>query len=192
MPTENQPRETEKNFFQKRDLIIIGATILLTLAGVYFFNIIFHITAKDHTAVDNRISTNEMINYYNQYIDASPIPIWYDMDGRHVSGKLEGFPIATADLEEIINRNKFRGPSGQNIKPDKILFYIGQDGTSTYEGQTYGNMKLIAVGVKDSKLMIPENRDHWSDKDKSSIYDKADPCPGPGCPPRPASAHQDY
>ncbi len=189
MSTDNSIQKIPNKFFNKYDFIKISATILLTLSLVYFFNVL-----NKNIRVpldDNLISTRDMINYYNQYSDAQRINICYKANDTPRSGKLEGFPMRTEDLIEIINNNKYRTAEGLKVKPDTILFYLGRDGTSNLCGPTTGKIKLIAVGMKNKKLMVPENPGEWNDKAKSSIYDKADPCPGPGCPPSPAAFFTD-
>lgn len=188
MPTETNPRGNANNFFRKGDFLKFAVTVLLTLGAVYVFNPFNNIAPLPSIDVDNRISTDQMIDFHSQYINDKPITICYEESGRIELGNLVGYPMATRDLEDIMYRNKVRSASGSIVRPDKIMFFMGQDGTTRYDRHYYGNIKLIAIGVKDGELMVPENRDFWSDKNKSSIYDKADPCPGPGCPKAPNSA----
>lgn len=173
---------TAKKKFLRSDFFKIGGSVLVTLLVVYLFNSILNFDQDDPISKDHRITTTEMIDYYSQYTNAERIPIWYDLGQGQREGKLEGFPIATAELEEIIHNNKYSGFLGHDIKPDTILFYLGQQGTSTYRGKTRPNMRLIAIGIKNKKLLIPDSRDDWGNLNKSSIFDKALPCPGPGCP----------
>ncbi len=184
MPTENNFKKTSNTFFDKRDIVKMGATVVITFVAAYFLFSNIDTPAPPNT--NNLISTIEMRNYYNQYTDSERIPILYDLNGSQQVGKLEGFPIATSDLEDIIHNNKYTGITGQKIMPDKILFYLGQDGTfNDSMGQKHGNIKMIAVGVTGIKLMVPTNQPDMNNKFKSSIYDKAMPCPGPGCPTKP-------
>ncbi len=184
MPTENNFQKTSNTYFNKKDFVKMGGTVLFTLLVVYSLNIILN--PAPPLDASHLISTIEMRNYYNQYTDSARIPILYNVNGSQQVGKLEGFPIATSDLEDIIHNNKYTGTTGQRILPDKILFYLGQDGTfDDSMGQKYGNIKMIAVGVTGSTLMVPTNQADMNNKLKSSIYDKAMPCPGPGCPTKP-------
>ncbi len=167
---------------QKSDFLKIGGTVIITLLVVYLINSNSNLDQPDPGIKDHLISTSEMIDYCTQFGVSNKIPIWYDLEGTPQEGMLEGFPIAISVLETIIENNACRDNSGLLVKPDTLLFYLGQDGTTTNRQITHGNIRLIALGMKNGKFMIPKSPNDWGDKTKSSIYDKALPCPGPGCP----------
>ena len=126
-----------------------------------------------------------MRDYFHQYIDSNSLPLQYDSSGNQRVGQLEGFRISAIDLDSIIHYNRYNLNNGQRIIPDEVLFYLGQNGTFNDSGQRRGNITIIAVGVKNSQLMTPTQAPDISNKLKASIYDKAMPCPGPGCPEKP-------
>lgn len=192
MTTNYNDQRTTPKFFQKSDFLKIGGTVLITLLVVYIFKP-FHpgipALAKSHSTL---ISAREFQDLSSQYMRFKPLNIRYvDREGStdYRYGQLQGFRFSAIQLDSIISHNQVM-EGGRSVIPDEVMFVLGQNGTYSHDGMENGNYNLIAIGIKDERLLLPPE-DKWSDKKESSIYDKADPCPGPGCPPQPSSRPSD-
>jgi len=119
--------------------------------------------------VSTAISWNEAVSMRTKYVARTPLKM--EVSGNQVP--LEGFTIQANQLSEIISNNK----SGGNA--DAVMFYFGAEDPAP--GSTLPKYHLIAVGIKNNALMIPSDQRDRNDPTKSSVYDKADPCP-PFCP----------
>ncbi len=128
--------------------------------------------------VSERISWEEATTGRNEYLNFKPLLVKYadPTTGSDQISRLKGFTFEAAHLKEIINQN-----SSSRGNPDKITFYLSQNGTfsDNSSGTTieYGNINLIAVGVKNNRQLI----DDILSGRQLSVFDKADPCP-PNCP----------
>ncbi len=189
MPPGINAQKSTTKFFDRKDILKIGAAVVVTfLVTSLYFNQKKHIFSISHS---EDISTNDMYDLYNEYNSFQPLPLMYnDPEGsqNQVYANLQGFRYKAEDLDTIINKNKIKDENGISVKPDQVIFYLGQKGT--WQGQEiipsrHGIIHIIAVGIKNEQLLIPQTKPDRADKTKSSIYDKADPCPGPGCPPPP-------
>lgn len=125
------------------------------------------------TMMSSAISWNEALALKNKYLSSNPLKIEISGQGGTSQQPLEGFTINAAQLLEIIQANKVGG------KADEVVFYLGADDPAP--GFTLPRYNLIAVGKNAGGLMIPNNDRDKSDPSKSSVFDKAEPCP-PFCP----------
>ncbi len=183
-------QSSSKKFFYKTDILKISSAVIITLTIVYLTNFTFYSTPINFSFVGNKITTDEMVILCEEYAKGNPITtIWEDPTRNLKNGVLEGFPILTSDLLDIINNNAIKDPINPSVSviPDVIMFYLGQNGTTRYGLRNYGNIKLIAVGSKEGQLLIPPRGTEWRYVNAASIYDKANPCPGPGCPTKPTA-----
>lgn len=159
--------------FQKSDLIKIPVFFLA--GGLAFLSIRLHSDNTFSIAKSERISWTDAMILRDEYQGFKPLQVRYEKTtGDTVVETLNGFVFNAADLDQIINKNII-------AKPDEVIFYLGQKGTFKthwYEGK-HGNMHIIAAGIKEKQLLY--DRQYPSDATKSTIYDKADPCP-PNCP----------
>ncbi len=191
MPYENNFKKTSKTFFDKKDFLKIGGAVILTLLVASLFNIFSPKIPASLTSHSAPISEKELYDYNQAYNNLNPLLIKYvEKEGStdYKYGNLQGFRISAKNLYAIIRKNMSEDENGNRKFPDEVMFYLGQQGTFDYNGKTYGNINIIAVGVKNSVLLIPSDPAERTNSSKSSIYDKADPCPGPGCPlPPPAN-----
>lgn len=124
-------------------------------------------------SISTAISWNEAIAMRNNYKEMQPLRIGISENGSMREVPLEGFTIDANQLQEIISNNKSGGSA------DAVMFYLGAE--NPLSGSTLPRYNLIAVGLKNGVLMIPNNREEWDNPTKSSVFDKAEPCP-PFCP----------
>lgn len=124
-------------------------------------------------SASSAISWNEALTLRSDFKSRSPLKIEVEEGGTIKQLPLEGFTIQANQLLEIINNNK----SGGNA--DAIMFYFGSQDPAP--GFSLPRYNIIAVGVSNNELMVPTNERDWSDPNKSSVFDKANPCP-PMCP----------
>jgi hypothetical protein len=124
-------------------------------------------------SASSAISWNEALTLRNDFKSRSPLKIEVDEGGAIRQLPLEGFSIQASQLLEIINNNK----SGGNA--DAVTFYFGSQDPNP--GFSLPRYNIIAVGVSNNQMMVPANERDWSDPNKSSVFDKANPCP-PMCP----------
>lgn len=197
MPTEAKLQNKGKKSFFKTDFAKMGGTALVTsliFLAVIFSSEIANIfapasdTSEQLNPFDNElISANDLINLRNAYNNFKALKTLNN--GKVVN--LECFVFSTAILEDIIHTNKKTDLNNIPIVPENVMFYLGEDGT--FPAGILNNKphyKLIAIGMKGKDLMLPNEKNDYSNKFKSSIYDKASPCPGPGCPPPPPPVPQ--
>ena len=184
MPTEAKLQNKGKKSFFKTDFAKIAATAILTslifLTYIYYADITHPIVPADD--INQLISVTDAQGLIKQYKDDMPLRT---LDAGNQVKKLDAFIFSMPVLEDILHKNKLL-KAGQ--MPDDILFYLGQDGTfpdNTDQDKPYPNYKLIAIGMKNGALLLPKDTTDYPLKNKSSIYDKAKPCPGMGCPPPP-------
>lgn len=123
--------------------------------------------------VSEAISWNDALAMRNKYLASSPLKTEMNNQGTITLKSLEGFSIQADHLIEIIQNNKAGGTA------DAVVFYLGAEEPAS--GFSLPRYNLIAVGRNSSGLMIPTNERDKSDPSKSSVFDKADPCP-PFCP----------
>ncbi|MFZ1705276.1 MAG: hypothetical protein WAT79_13090 [Saprospiraceae bacterium] len=125
--------------------------------------------------ISSAISWNEAVALKNKFKTLQPLMMEVSGNSGSEQIPLEGFKIQASQLLEIINNNK----SGGGNPADFVMFYLGaQDPTS---GMTLPSYHMIAVGMQGDNLLIPTSESDKKDASKSSIFDKADPCP-PFCP----------
>ena len=111
-----------------------------------------------------------------EYLRDKPLRVQYPNQNNELTrDDLKGFIFKATDLQEILNTNK----SGET--PDEVYFFLGQDKEfpdSFLHGlfRMSGNMRIIAVGLKDKNPLIGVDN-----LGQMSVFDKADPCP-PNCP----------
>lgn len=186
MTTETNSSKLMKKSFYKTDFFKIAATALITslifLTYFYFTDITYPVVSPND--MNKLISVTDAQGLIQQYKDDRPLKT---LDAGNQVQKLEAFIFSRAVLEDILHRNKILDDYNTPQKPDAILFYLGQDGTfpdNQDQQHPYPNYRLIAIGMKNGALLLPKEND-YSNKLKSSIYDKARPCPGMGCPPPP-------
>lgn len=117
------------------------------------------------------ISWDEAQTMRNNFKILKPLMI-KDSDGKPVA--LEGFKIKASQLLEIINNNKNR--IGTDTADNVFIFF----GASNIQS-TLPDYNIIAIGEKNGSLMMPTSAADQANATKSSIYDKALPCP-PMCP----------
>lgn len=129
-------------------------------------------------AESSAISWNEALALKDKYLELAPMKIEYvnpSNPNTKLIKTLEAFKIKASDLIEIIQNNK----SGNGYPADNVMFYMGAKAPAS--GYTLPSYQLIAVGMRNNQLMIPAIGSDRNDPNKSSVYDKADPCP-PFCP----------
>ena len=170
---------TIKIFHMTHSLKIFLAGIFTALGALSCLFVLISSTTKEevlkniNTSVSTAISWNEALSLLNTYLDMQPLMIDISENGGTRQVPLQGFTLQADQLQEIISNNK----SGGNA--DAVMFYLGAE--RPLPGNTTPRYNLIAVGVKNGALMIPLNERDWDNPAKSSVYDKADPCP-PFCP----------
>lgn len=147
-------------------------TAFATIGCIFFLSFF---TPKESTdastfrPVSTAISWNEALSMRTKYVARTPLKI--ESSGNQVP--LEGFTIQANQLSEIISNNKSGGSA------DAVMFYFGAEDPAP--GSSLPKYHLIAVGIKNNTLMIPSTERDRNDPTKSSVFDKADPCP-PFCP----------
>ncbi len=190
MTTENNAQNRKRKFFHKTDFVKMGGTVLVTLLALYLFNGFSKKCQTDSSFMSIDISANKMLRLHKDYMDFEPLDLRYkdsptDQDYKY--DKLRGFRFSADDLDAIINNNRIVDKvTGKPIRPKEVMFFLGQEGKwkDPATKRDRPEMRIIAIGMKsDETLMMPENKSDYNDKTKASIYDKADPCPGSGCPP---------
>ncbi len=188
MPPENSVQNRPHKSFFQTDFVKMGSAVLATLLAVYLFNGFTKQESVLSISHSEDISTNDMSDLFDQYIKFKPLDLMYNdpqESQNHVYSKLHGFRYKASDLDSILHNNRIKDNAGNSVIPDEVIFYLGQQGTwkdGRLFPQTHGNIHIIAVGIKNRQLLIPASSVDRADKKKSSIYDKADPCPGTGCP----------
>ncbi|GEO08292.1 hypothetical protein [Segetibacter aerophilus] len=186
----------------KRDLLLVIGTFVITSSSIVACNQNDKKTAttttESNAPSDGLASTDIVVKFE---LNSEPIT-WDDAkamkteyltgfdkawmvkhNGRDGSGatknqKLEGFVIDAAHLDEIINHNHYG--NGDSAKADQVVFYFGKKGEEGSGRDKHAKMHIIAVGLKDDKLM---NTAAGTDKKTgkayadASIFDKAESCP---------------
>ena len=132
------------------------------------------INSVEVITASSAISWNEALALRNDFKSRSPLKIEVEEGGSVRQLPLEGFTIQANQLMEIINSNK----SGGGVA-DAVTFYFGSQDPAP--GFSLPRYNIIAVGVSNDKLMIPAIERDWNDPNRSSVFDKANPCP-PMCP----------
>lgn len=163
--------------FTKSDIPKMTGTAAITALiciGLYgsFKKGTFLSISKDNKS--DRISWKDAVSMQNEYMKFRPLKIKYnDENSQGVVTPLEGFRIDAKQLDEIINHNHAANDS-KDSTAEEVAFYLGQNGTFENGRDTYGNIHIIAVGIKKNALMIkPEE----TDAKTSSVFDHADPIP---------------
>jgi hypothetical protein len=170
---------TIKIFHMTHSLKIFFAGIFTALVAISCLFILISSTTKVdvlkniYTSVSTAISWNEALTLRNNYVENQPLMIDISENGGTRQVPLQGFTLQADQLQEIISNNK----SGGNA--DAVMFYLGAE--NPLPGSTLPRYNLIAVGIKNGALMIPLSERDWDNPAKSSVFDKADPCP-PFCP----------
>lgn len=168
-----------------RDLKMITGTAVITSLIFITYNILTTISPTLSLAKSERISWNQADILKKEYEGFNPLKLRYEDppgSGNFKTENLQGFKFNAMDLDEIINANKIVDPMGNPVKPDEIIFYLGKKGHFGVYPFRHANMHIIAAGMKAGRLLIPASAADQADARKSSVFDKADPCPGPGCP----------
>ncbi|MFZ1800882.1 MAG: hypothetical protein WAU24_13530 [Chitinophagaceae bacterium] len=195
MATETKLLNKGKTPFLKTDFAKMGGTALLT--SLIFLAIIFSSEIADiFKPKQNPLFANDPISEYtmdtlrkNYQTGEYPIK---KLNGTKVD-TLDGFVFTKDALKEILLHNKVKSSFLSSKKADAIIFYIGQDGTFQDDKDPSilrPNYKIIGIGITqqgtNSNLILPPNPNRdVKDGNITSIYDKAKPCPGMGCPPPP-------
>jgi len=161
-----------------RNFVQISLTALITSA---FFIIPMANTRtgliSERAAPRQRITWKQATDMQKEYLDFRSLRVFIPENDRHEQRqKLKGFTFPADTLREILDHNL----SGET--PDSVYFQFGQEGTfgDDFLGGLFrdsGHMRLVAVGVKNGKLLITEKTPGTG----ISVFDKADPCP-PNCP----------
>lgn len=159
--------------FHKTDIIKMGGTALVTALVFVVFNLFSANGNTFYFAKSDRISWKDALKMQKEYV-----PNRQHLKTRVGSGDsvLRGIVFDARQLDEIINHN--RHPTGTDSTADEVIFYLGKDGESGGWLSKYPNMHVIAAGMKGRYLLIDADQ---STATKSSVFDKADPCP-PNCP----------
>ena len=149
----------------------ITALICMGLSGSFKKDTFLSIV-KDNKS--EPISWTEALSLRKDYMNFKPLKIkYYDKDSNSVVSDLEGFRINAKHLDEIINHNH-AAKDTKDSTVEEVAFYLGQNGTFRNILTNYGNIRIIAVGIKNNELMIkPEE----TDSKTSSVFDHADPIP---------------
>lgn len=189
MKTETDSSKMMAKSFYKSDFFKIATAVVITsmIFLIYIYNITERTPPVPLGDPNKLISFKEAQTLIQEYNNDGHLKT---LDENNNVRTLEGFMFSRSVLETILHSNKVRSASGKIQSPDSILFYLGQEGTfqdntDSQGQQPYPIYRLIAIGVKNNSLMIPTNAADYSNANTSSIYDKARPCPGLGCPPPP-------
>lgn len=166
-----------------RDLKVIASTAVITSLIFIGYNIFFKETTalgivQSKTAepfVSEKISWKDAIILKDEYEAFTPLRVWNTATRQFE--KLKGFKFKADHLREVLNDNVIGGSD-----VDEVIFYLGKKGRTSQDGRSYENIHVIAAGMKAGRLLIPASAGDQADARKSSVFDKADPCPGPGCP----------
>ncbi len=166
-------------------LILIISTFLITALLFLIYNrfllkrgTIFNFEKPDKET-DTRIDWGVASDWRNQYLNFKPLQVSHlpadqKSGTKKTTQSLTGFAFSAADLKEIITDNH----SGRT--PDKVVFFIGQDGKTGkpwhIKGQQ-GNIRLIAVGMQEHQLLTNMVYPDDAVSRLPSIFDHADPCP---------------
>lgn len=163
--------------FSKSDIPKMAVTAAITAlicVGLYslFEQNTFLSIMKDNKS--ERISWKEADVMQKEYREFKPLKIKYvDENSKDAVAPLEGFRIDAKQLDEIINHNHAAKDS-KDSTAEEVAFYLGQDGTFRNVLTNYGNIHIIAVGIKKNELMIKREE---TDAKTSSVFDHADPIP---------------
>ena len=155
--------------FHKSDFLKMGIAVAVT-ALVFF--IFFYKSAHPVPLTGGRMSWNDAEALIAEYRRAPIMIESLGSAGDTVRTPLQGFQMDAGEIDEIINYNR-NGLNGNGLA-DHLMIYFG----ATRDSTGLSKLQLIAVGVKDGVLM--KNADGRESR-KSSVFDKADPCP-PNCP----------
>jgi hypothetical protein len=191
----------------KREAILIGTTFLLTSAAFVIGYFIFNKKEEPDKRADTQIpvytgsdtiSWDRAKELREAYLSFKPLRVRHR--GRTGTGtiqrdSLRGFLFKSSNLLDPISTNA----SGET-RIDTVAFFFGKSGefddgpepgSGTGGGVGHGrprrsaDMQLIAIGVKNNKLLTSKGGDTTIQAARvlsaASIYDKADPCP-PFCP----------
>lgn len=158
-----------------KSFVQISSTAIITSA-IYIIYFLFFSGAPTLSFMkSDRITWPEATQLKTEYINYKPLRVTHKGQSTtdpEKTADLQGFVFDAAHLNEIINNNQ--SASGN---PDKVIFYLGQDGKAGGLFTKHGIIHIIAVGIKGDILLI----DDKSGANLPSIFDKADPCP-PFCP----------
>lgn len=172
--------------FHRSDIIKMGGTAILTSLVFIVYNLFSGSENTFDFAKSDRISWNEADALRDEYLKFKPLRVQYDdpaNPGTNKIGDLEGFIINARQLDEIINHNKSPYKGGTDSTADEVIFYLGKKGKFGIPPFDKAHMHIIAAGIKSDTLLIPSSALDQTNATKSSIFDKADPCP-PNCPKR--------
>lgn len=148
------------------------------VAAIIVFMVLYVPGPPPPTTTDRRISWDEAKALMDEY-DRNPL-ICYAQGVQGSDGQVvpKGFKLNARNINEVINNNQ-NGEKGNKIA-DELMIYFGAqqmpDGTS--------KLQLIAVGVEKAvgqPYGVIMKNPVGSDRQKSSVFDRADPCP-PNCP----------
>lgn len=133
---------------------------------------------------DERISWDSAMILMKDYLEYEPLRVKHngkDGNGKEQKQNLKGFIFSADALKEIIEGNH------SAVDPDSVAFFFGREGKFN-DGllNKSANMHIIAVGIKDGKLLkgvrTPDSSSIRANAFfGASVFDKADPCP-PFCP----------
>jgi hypothetical protein len=168
-----------KNLVLKFSVACLFSSLCILIFSFFTLNTNISNEVDDKTIIESEsISWDEAQTLMSHFKTLQPLKIELG-DPRSQSGTtiipLEGFKIKASQLLEIINNNK----SGNGGQADNVMFYFGA--TDPQTNFTIPDYRIIAVGEKNGSLIIPTSSAAKGDKNSSSVFDKADPCP-PMCP----------
>jgi hypothetical protein len=145
-----------------KNVLQVGGTALLT--SLFFLICNFFSGGSGVTIKSGPIDWPKATKLKNEYEKSNQaMKVKFDKDGKTHKDVLKGLVFETKHLDDLINH------TSTGIRPDSIIIYFGREGSFYDFPKWYSNLHIIAVGIKDGKIL------------ESDVYDKADPCP-PYCP----------
>jgi hypothetical protein len=165
--------------FTKKDRIQISSTALITSLVLIGLNFLSG-TAENSVGIYksgtiSKEKADSLRKEYREFKHTMQIKYINQRSMKDTFAVLEGFEFEASDMDEIVNHNA----SGDT--PDKVIFYFGKDGGFNHGGilnsRKNANMHIIAIGVKNNKLLTGSLHPLTNLMLPPSIKDKADPCP---------------
>jgi hypothetical protein len=157
-----------------KNFVLVSLTALITATSTALITLTI-LQQKDETSytgtASEPISWAEAQKLMTDYSNSAIMKTKYTESGTEKIEVLKGFVFDWDDINEIVRHNH------SGIKPESIVFYLGQDGSfMDGSGKEWPIINLIAVGMENMKILSEGIAGQ-----APSIYDKADPCP-PNCP----------
>lgn len=152
--------------------------IAAVVTGLIVFIILYNPVHPLAPSTAERLSWNEAQKRIDEYIQD---PIMVDSiteKGDTIKTALKGFSMSARAINEVINHN--RNENGNEIADELMLYFC-----KSKDDNGVSRLQLIVVGVEnevgDKYGVIMKNDKDGNDTLKSSVFDRADPCP-PNCP----------